>query len=58
MSQLRLPHEGQGALDLVGDQLADDVTGVDVDGADRHDLLPIPARQRSQQQGDLENQCF
>ena len=44
MSKLRLPHEGERALDLVGDQLADDVAGVDVDGADRHDLLAVAAR--------------
>jgi hypothetical protein len=27
---------------------------VDVDGADRHDLLAVAARQRTQQQGDLQ----
>ncbi len=54
MSKLRLPHEGERALDLVGDELADDVAGVNVDGADRHDLLAVAARQRAQQQGDLQ----
>ena len=39
--ELRLPHEGQGALDLARDELADDVSRVDVDGADGHDLLPV-----------------
>ena len=41
MPELRLPHEGERALDLAGDQLADDVARVNVDGADRHDLLTI-----------------
>jgi hypothetical protein len=44
MPELRLPHEGQGALDLAGDELADDVTRVHVDGADRHDLLSIACK--------------
>ena len=57
--ELRLPHEGQRALDLVGDQLADDVSRVDVDGADGHDLLAVALGQGSQQQGDLEKgSCF
>ena len=53
MSKLRLPHEGERALDLVGDELADDVARVDVDGANRHDLLTVAARQRTQQKGNL-----
>ncbi len=54
MSKLRLPHEGERALDLVGDELADDVARVNVDGANRHDLLTVAARQRAEQQGDLQ----
>ena len=53
MSKLRLPHEGQGTLNLVGDQLSNDVSGVDIDGTNCHDLLTIAACQGSQQQGDL-----
>ena len=53
MSKLRLPHEGQGTLNLVGDQLSNDVSGVDIDGTNCHDLLTVAACQRSQQQGDL-----
>jgi len=41
VSQLRLPHEGERALDLAGDHLAHDVAGVHVDGADGHDLLSV-----------------
>ena len=57
--ELRLPHEGQRALDLVGDELADDVSRVDVDGADGHDLLAVALGQGPEQQGDLEKgSCF
>ena len=50
--QLRLPHEGQCALDLVRDQLADDVSRVNVDGTDGHDLLTVAARQSAEQERD------
>ena len=52
--QLWLPHEGQRALDLVGDELADNVSGVDINGADGHDLLTISLGQGAEQKGDLE----
>ena len=52
--ELGLPHEGQGALDLARDELADDVSRVDVDGADGHDLLTISLGQGAEQKGDLE----
>ena len=37
---------------LLGDQLGHHVAGVDVDGADGHDLLPVARRQLPQQHVD------
>ena len=52
MAELRLPHEGQRALDLVRDEFYDDVSRVDVDGADGHDFLAVALGQGAQEEGD------
>ena len=52
VTQLRQPQERLGAVHLLCDHLGHHVTGVHVDGADRHDLLTVSRRQVSQQHGD------
>ena len=52
MPELALPHECQDALDLGRDELAHDVPGVHVDGADGHDLLPVALGEAAQEEGD------
>lgn len=48
LPQLTLPLEGVGILHFRRDEFCNDVSGVDVDGANGHDLLPIANRQVSQ----------
>ena len=50
--ELGLPHEGQSRLDFVGDEFSNHVPGVHVDGANGHDLLPVPFGERTEKKGD------
>ena len=50
--ELGLPHEGQSRLDFVGDEFSNHVSGVHVDGANGHDLLPVPFGERAKKKGD------
>lgn len=48
MSELAEPGEGLSVVDLLVDELGHHVSGVHVDGADSHDLLPVAAREVAQ----------
>ena len=52
VAQLREPEERLRAVDLLGDQFADDVARVHVDRADGHDLLAVAAAQLADEQVD------
>ena len=52
MPQLAQPGEGLGILDLLGYQLGYHITGVHVDGADCHNLLPVSLAEVTKQQSD------
>ena len=50
--ELAEPDEGLGVVHLLLDELGHHVPGVDVDGADGHDLLPVAGGQVAQEVGD------
>ena len=52
MPELAEPDEGLGVVHLLLDELGHHVSGVDVDGADGHDLLPVSRGQVAQEVGD------
>ena len=52
MSELAEPDEGLGIVHLLLDEFGDHVPGVDIDGADGHDLLPVAGGQFAQEVGD------
>ena len=50
--ELAEPDEGLGVVHLLLDELGHHVPGVDVDGADGHDLLPVARGQVAEEVGD------
>ena len=52
MSELTEPQEGLGIVHFLSDDLCHHVSGVDIDGTDGHDPLPVGFREVSEQQVD------
>ena len=52
MPQLAEPGEGLGILHLLLDQLGHHITGVDINGADGHDLLAVTRGEVPEEVGD------
>ena len=52
MSELAEPSEGLGIVHFLLDEFGHHISGMDVDGADSHDPLPVGLGELAQQQVD------